>query len=55
MSTCAPCNAHEICSVQGDVVWVKARAEEHVQALLEADGQLTGQESEVANQLGSNQ
>lgn len=43
-----------VCSVQGDVVWVQARAEEQVKALLEADGQLIGREKEAADQLGSN-
>eukprot|EP00903_Cladosiphon_okamuranus_P008959 g8573.t1 len=42
-------------SVQGDVVWVQARAEDQVIALLEADRQLTGQESEAVTQLGSKQ
>eukprot|EP00752_Nemacystus_decipiens_P007282 g6518.t1 len=42
-------------SVQGDVVWVQARAEERVLQLLEADRQLTGQEGEAAIQLGSDQ
>ncbi|CAM9653733.1 unnamed protein product [Ectocarpus fasciculatus] len=41
--------------VQGDIVWVQARAEERVLALLEADGQLMGEESETVNQLGCDQ
>lgn len=40
-------------SVRGDIVWVQARAEERVKALLEADGQLTGQERTVANHSSS--
>ncbi|CAM9852836.1 unnamed protein product [Scytosiphon promiscuus] len=38
--------------VQGDVVWVQARAEEQVLSLLEADGQVTGRESEAVDELG---
>ncbi|CAN0273364.1 unnamed protein product, partial [Ectocarpus sp. 12 AP-2014] len=41
--------------VQGDIVWVQARAEERVLALLEVDGQLLGEESETVNQLGYDQ
>ncbi|CAN0541184.1 unnamed protein product, partial [Ectocarpus sp. 12 AP-2014] len=41
--------------VQGDIVWVQARAEERVLALLEADGQLMGEESETVNQLSCDQ
>lgn len=45
-----PTLARSVNRVHGDVVWVQARAEEQVMALLEADKQMAGQESEIASQ-----
>lgn len=39
--------------VHGDVVWVKARAEEQVLAILEGDRELLGEEAKAADLLKS--
>lgn len=39
--------------LHGDVVWVKARAEANVAAILEGDIQLMGKEAKVADLLDS--
>lgn len=57
VSVSFPC--HFICgisftrSVYGDVVWVKAQAEEQVLAILDADRELTGQEHKANDLINS--